>query len=148
MTTIVEYQCDLCRQKYDHAAQALACENRGIADPSAYPIGWVFEYHHNGFVGIFCIAKVVPSDRDIHSLRISHWAIRMPGFPKYSLNEDLCGGSSYNRTDQESVNQFIKHHYVTNEKTEIHEFKEMIEYLNGRGISPFYYTPQGIKITL
>ena len=148
MTTVIKYECDLCHQKYNSAEAALICEGRGVADSSAYPIGWVFEYHHNGYVGVFCIAEVTPSQMDIHGLDISLWAIRAPGFPKYSLDENLCGGTSYNKTDPESIAHFIKQHYITEEKTHTPEFKEMIDYLKSKDIAPFYYTPDGIKKTI
>jgi hypothetical protein len=150
MLTETTYRCELCNTKYNSPEEALKCESRGIPDPSKIPIGLMFEYHHNGFVGIFAMAELTPNGYSKHTLHGLHWAVRVPGYPKYSLGKDMCGGGmdTHISTDEESMKHFIKWHVITKEKVKSPEFGEMVRWLQGEGIIPRYYNEEGHLITI
>lgn len=145
MKTITKYQCEICQRTHESEDAALKCESRGLPDYSKIPIGWMFEYHHNGYVGIFCVGRTYPSN-DVHFLSDSLWAIRVYPYPRYTLDEEYCSGNSYISTDADNMKWIIKHRVITPDKVGSLEFAEMVKYLKQRRIIPFYYTPEGVKV--
>jgi hypothetical protein len=149
MITLIEYQCEICNRKYLDAQSALECEAKGLANTETYPIGLMYEHHHNGYVGMFCIAEVTPSEYNKHYVNISSWACRMPGFPPFSLGKEKCGGSlDYIGTSSEAFAQFISYHKVTKDKIGTKEYNLMVDYLRKAGITPQYYNESKELITL
>jgi hypothetical protein len=144
MKTITEYQCEICYSKYTSKEAAIRCEEKGVPDLSKLPIGLMFEYHHNGLVGIFCIARV-NSGAHGHYVSLSYWCFRVPGYPPHSIDEQMTSGDIVS-TEVESMNHFIKCHCITKEGEKMVEFAKMITYLKGRDIQPIYYTPEGEKV--
>lgn len=146
MKTLTTYQCEICNKIYDTSERAIACEAEGIFDSSKYPIGWMHEHNHNGYVGIFAIAYAEKSKiGSIHMGDVSYWCFRGKPYPPHSLDDELCG-NDYVRSDDEGVESFIKYKgTVTLAGTKRPEFKKMVDYLVKKGITPFYYDEAGIK---
>ena len=137
MIIIIEYQCTICRKKYSTEAQALECEARGVADPKRYPIGQMYEYHHNGYVGIFATAEVVPHFNS-HLVDRHSWACRVQGYPRYSFDH-VCG-SDLLATDEESWKNWLQYHILTLKRKGTPEYNEMVEFLKKeKKLKPFYY---------
>lgn len=149
MITTTFYQCEICNSKYNSPESALLCESKGFADVSKYPIGLMYEYNHNGFIGIFAIAKVEPSHFDKHTVNLLSWAFRVPGYPASTIGEELCGGSNdYRKCDDESFLKWLDYHHITKSKVGCVEFKKMVDYLKSINIVPVYYDENKNKITL
>lgn len=134
MTQIIEYQCDICRNKYKTEEQALNCENRGLFDFSKYPIGLIYKRNwENNQCGIFCIADNRFSDSK-HFGEDINWAYR--SWENYSddkidlKNFPKCGDS------------FISDYYIfqfKKEDLELEHTKWMINQLKLNDIQPSCY---------
>jgi hypothetical protein len=140
MKTLTFYQCEVCNSRYTEMKDAILCEVCGPADETKFPIGLMFEYYHNEFVGIFAVATC-EHHSDGHILQTSYWAVRRPGLPRYSLGNERCGGDLL-RTDPKSLKHWIKHHAISADKIDTSEFKEMVEFLKDEGIKPIYYAQE------
>jgi len=148
MKTETLYICEICGSRYADPSVAMECEAHGVPDESKIPIGMMHSYEHHGYVGIFAVAKISPSYSK-HSLNPSFWAFRGPGYPPYSLDEDLCGASDSVRTSGADFERYkksrmtVKNRFVGNA-----EFVKMIQYLQSKGITPQYYTEDGALIVV
>lgn len=148
MKTIIEYQCEICGEKYDDSYFALDCEKAGLPDTSKLPIGLMHECHHHGFVGIFAIARVDQNNYSKHCLSIGFWACRS-NVHGDSLGEETCGGQdSHVTTDEEGMKKYIKWHSLTDSKVGCPEYERMVKYLKSQNIVPLYYNEQGNLITI
>lgn len=148
MKVITQYQCEICKKRYDTEKQALACEARGVPDLNKYPIGLMYQYiMHGSFVGIFSIAKLEISDS--HTVSIASWAIRDSKVARYSLGDQLVGGSmEFMYTTPEALDSFIDFYKIEDKYVRSSEFKEMVEYLKKKKITPQYYNEKKELITL
>lgn len=148
MKVIIEYQCEICHKKYSYEQEAIDCEAKGEPVLNAYPIGLMYSYYHHGYVGIFSIAEVTKS-MNSHAVSLSSWAVRTNGYPRYTLDKDLCGGSNdYCYTDEQSINNWIKYHNIPDKDVNNDEFKEMVKYLKSKNITPKYYDSKYNLITV
>lgn len=153
MTTIIEYQCDICKQKYQTEQKALKCEEQGWFDESMYPAGLMWEHHHDGYVGIFAFPENVTRCTSMYSRghlgASAHgtWACRAPGYPGDSLGEERCGGNDYYRSDPENLERFREYHYI-DKHLNGPEFRRMVKFLKSQGITPSYYDKNGKLITV
>lgn len=134
MKTIIQYQCDICHSRYNSEDSAKACESNGYFNPEKFPAGLMFEYYHHDFVGIFSIPEPIKIDN--HFGRSGLWACRK--FCVDTLGEQKCGDGGYMRSDEESINQWIRCHMV-HEHLNSPEFERMVAYLRSQGITPSYY---------
>ena len=142
MKHIHQYQCEICKIKYDDEEAALDCEAQGLSDKSKIPIGLMYEYHHHDFVGIFAVAQVRDSFNS-HWLDTSAWASRTPKFPKGLFIDHFCTGIDFIFTDERGLKDFAKLHKVTKEKVDCREFKLMVQFLKENNIRPSYYDEEG-----
>lgn len=134
MKVIVEYQCEICKKKYEQKDNALECEGKGIADENNMDfIGLMYEHVHNGYVGIFAIGRISKSYNP-HQLEFSSWAFRCDPYPLRTIDDNFCGsGSDY-------VPKDISNFYgkITKSKVGNREFNLMVDYLKSKGIQPKY----------
>lgn len=134
MKKIVQYKCELCWDQFYLEKNAIACESQWKIDRSLYPIGLMYEYHHNWYVGILAIAELYEWDwwRDQHLLHTSARACR----PHWdTLWEEKCSWE-FVRND---IEKFKKHHFISDEYRYTHEFERMVYFLKENWIQPQYY---------
>lgn len=148
MKTIIEYQCEICKKRYQSKKSAEHCEASGLPDTTALPIGLMYEYNHNGYVGIFAVASVKLSELDPHSLEWSSWAVRTSRYSPYSLDDEKCGSNDFQKTDTDSMDKFKEYYRISKSKVGNNEFTKMACYLKEKGITPFYYNEKKEKITV
>lgn len=147
MKVIVEFQCEVCRKRYTSQEQAQACESKGKFDPSEYKIGTMFEYHRNGYVGIFAVAKTESFSDNPHLGVLSMWACRTNGYGGDSLGEEKRG-SDFIESGPGEIVRWAKYHHITLKGLETPEFDRMVSYLRGAGITPSYWNDRGAYITM
>lgn len=87
MKRIVEYQCEICRSRYDLEQLALNCEARGPGNVNPYPLGLIFMLGHEEIT--FAIARC--SVHRPHYTMTSMWATRDNGAGD-NFAEVRCGG--------------------------------------------------------
>lgn len=95
MTTIIQYQCDICGKRYPTEDAAAACESKGEFDVTPFKIGILWPHHHHGFVGIFSFGDPEKFANDPHIGETSYLAFRAPEFAGGSdstFETGLCGG--------------------------------------------------------
>ena len=153
MKQIIRYKCEICNSEYSSMEKALECENQGEFDVSKFPpIGTMFEYHHNGYVGIFCVGKIEANKHQSTHVGQSSWyAARVEGYPLgVGYDDCLCGGYGFERSDKVSVAKWIQRRFITPEKVNTPEYNRMVNYLIKNGIEPQYYTEEGelIKVSI
>lgn len=142
MKTIIQYQCEICKQQYDAEQQALKCESRGWFNSNEYPKGLMYEYIHHGYVGIFAIPKdVQPTTGGFnkgHLGETSFWACRVNGGD--TLGNQLCG-HDYLRSGE--ISDWKRFHYISKDKVGCEEYNRMVAFLKSQDIQPSYYDEQG-----
>ena len=141
MKTITEYQCEVCRNRYNTKEQAENCEKEGVFDTSNYPIGLMYSWHHNGYVGIFAVNECTEFLQNKHLGNISTWCYRTKGYPPFTLDENSCSYPYLLRNSDVSSSLSIPKEEVGNE-----EFTKMVKYLKDKGITPKYYEEGSIKL--
>lgn len=143
MKIITSYQCEICKREYDNIPDATECEAKGIPDEKSIPIGLMYPIFHNGFVGIFALAKLKISDG--HYLQKSSWASRTP---KYSVG--IYGGKlgSLSSSGGYITLEYFKERPITKELMETNEFKNMVSVLKINNITPSYYNEKGELIKI
>lgn len=139
----VQYKCDICKTIHTTEKSALDCEAQGVFDVSEYPIGTMFEYHHNGYIGVFAIATVDGGHLNGHLGQTRLWAARVTGYGD-SL-EHVCGGDLVRTGSFEKWRSF---HVLTDEKVNTPEYDRMVTHIRSQGITPTYYTKSGQLISL
>lgn len=152
MKVITKYQCEICNQTYNNEEFALKCEAKGLFDSSKYPAGLMYEYHHNGYFGIFAIPNdVQPSTTSIynsgHIGETSFWACRSSNFIGDSLGDELCG-HTYLKSQESEFEHWIKYHYISDEKVGCDEYNRMVAFLKSKSIQPSYYNKEGKLIII
>lgn len=150
MKTILEYQCEICRSRYHTVEVALACEAKGQFDLSKFVVGLMFEYHHNGYIGIFSIPPdtVKPYGRDGHMGTMSWWACRVSAQYGDSLGDEKCGGGGFYYSHPAGIENFKEWHKITEAYVGCTEFKRMVKWLKSQKIVPSYYNESGDLITI
>lgn len=118
MKTIVQYECEICRQKYNYKS-AQACEARGYA--KEYPIGCIYGNHEKGAFYENITFAVAINVIDGHANFGSSWACRDTGAGD-SLTE-TCGVNSLKLNISHSKLDF-----------EHPTFKRMVEHLKSINI--------------
>lgn len=137
MKKIVEYQCEICHKKYLQENSALDCEALGIAEINDKPIGLMYEYYHNNYIGIFAIGKL-RTGYSPHQLEFSSWGFRCEPYPYSTVGDNFCGtGSDYFPKDIKNFRGKISEQNVGNA-----EFNLMVEYLKSKNITPKYFNDQ------
>lgn len=151
MKKIVQFECEICKHKYESEKEAVDCEALGKFNGSKYPAGLMFEYHHHDFVGIFSFpAKPKANDyghKGGHIGESAWWACRTEKYKGDTLGKDLCG-HSYLYSDEKGFNEWKDLNIVTKEKVKCPEFKRMVAYLKSKNITPSYYNEKGELIKL
>ncbi len=137
------YHCELCGNKSHNKEEIEECEAQGVFKNTGFEPGTMYEYHHNGFVGIFAIPEGYPKHytANQHLGLLAFWACRDKGLPGDSLDH-LCGGDLLD-SDSEGFKAWIKHHYITPRYKKHSTFKRMVAFLKSRGITPRYYDKKG-----
>lgn len=137
MKIITQYQCEVCNKRHNTEQSAAACEARGTFDPSIYPKGLMYEYSHNGYVGIFTHAEVACYPNDPHLGYAYNWACRdrTTNHNGDSVGEEKCGGN-FMYTDVKAWSDRL---FITKEKVNGPEFNRMVSFLKSEGITPSYY---------
>lgn len=120
MKKIVQYECDICRQRYSEKEEAEKCEARAFADE--YPIGCMYGDHEKGSFYENITFAVATNDTDHHINLGASWACRDNGSGD-SLGESLCSGNSLNLNNFDANLDF-----------EHPTFKRMVEYLKSQNI--------------
>jgi hypothetical protein len=149
MRTIIEYQCEICKDRYNSAERALACEAQGRFDPSKYIVGCMFEYHHSGFVGIFAIPPdgAKPFTRNEHLGTIAMWACRNNMYGD-SLGAEECGGNDLLYSYDEYLENWTLKNRITKKYLGCPEFERMVSFLRSQNIAPCYFNETGELILL
>lgn len=136
MKTIITYQCEICKKQYDKKAAALKCEAQGNFNTDHYPIGLMFEYHHNGYVGIFAVAD--PKQQpDSHNAYSSWWACRSAENGCGDSLDHLCGGDFLYNKEEEGFKLWVDWRRIKDFKSA--EIIRMAKFLRSQGIKPVYY---------
>lgn len=150
MITILEYQCEICRQRYPTVEQALYCERTGRFDPTQFKVGIMWEYNHNGYVGVFALPKDGAQEYEQygHLGTIVSWACRAAGHIGDTLGDNRCGDGSLLRSDPASMKKFYAYHNLTKDHVGGPEFKRMVNWLKSQNIVPSYYNELGELITV
>lgn len=151
MKVITEYECEICNHRYGIEKNAIYCESKGVFDGTLFPIGLMFEYHDNGFVGIFSIAQITLSSSGYGKNHLgtgNYWACRIEqNAHGDSIGDERCGGD-YFQSNTEWVDNWIRYHKITPEKIDSPEFKRMVKFLKSQHITPRYYNEQKEIITV
>lgn len=95
MKTEIKYICEICGGKYANAQEAVDCELKGKANTKELPVGLIFPYAHNGFVGVFAVAKNEVSQYNKHFINETMWACRVTKGFGDSLDNQMCGNGGY-----------------------------------------------------
>ena len=140
MKVITEYQCEICRRTYPTKELAEECEKEGVFDISKYPIGLMYSWHHNGYVGIFAINECIKSSASNHLGNISTWCYRTKGYPPHTLGEHSCSYPHYLKNSEQTI--------LTIPKDEVgnKEFTNMVAYLKENSITPCYYEEETLNL--
>lgn len=156
MTTIIQYQCDICGKRYQSEDDARECESRGEFDVTPFKIGILFPYNHNGFVGIFAIANPSKYANDPHIGETGYLAFRKKEFAggtDSTFENGLCGHQFLSPAPEHGNDAF--HHFfgigekhwagrwMRPEHIGIPEFVRACRYLVEHGIQPRYVTESG-----
>jgi hypothetical protein len=139
MKTIIEYQCEICQRKYSSEDQALQCEARGVFTGENYPVGLMYNYEHNGFVGIFAVAPPTFERIRNHYATLVSWACRAPGYPGDSLGSEMCSGNNTIDNSPTSFRNWISYNHIPANRVNGPEFTRMVEFLKSYSITPRYY---------
>ena len=154
MTTITQYQCDICGKKHQTEDAARKCESKGEFDVTPFKPGILFPYHHNGFVGIFALANPTKYKWDAHIGQTNLLAFRSPeyaGGSDSTFENGLCGHHFLNSYDG---NTPFRHFFGIGEKhwdgrwmraehMETPEFIRACRYMVEHGIQPRYVSEDG-----
>lgn len=138
MKTIIEYQCEICQRKYGSVIQARLCEARGRFIGKNYPVGLMYNYEHNGYLGIFSISPATFEGKRDHYATLVSWACRAPGYPD-SLGDQRCSGSNTISDSQNDLERWIKYYHIPTHWVNGPEFTRMVEFLKSQKITPRYY---------
>lgn len=148
MKTIIEYQCEICRTKYKIQEDAMACEKQGVFSTDKFIQGLLFEYNHNGYVGIFAFPEAAkPYERDSHLGKSVNWACRNNRYGD-SLGDEKCGGNGFLKTDTDYFNRWVEYHKISKEHENGLEFNRMVNFLKSQNITPTYYNHKKELITV
>lgn len=148
MKIITEYQCEVCSKKYTSEKDAIQCESVGAFNSDKYTPGLMWEYHHHGYIGIFCLPdKVAPYHRDKHLGSSASWACRSPAYNGDSIGKEQCG-SNFFKSDNKSFLNWINYHHITKDKVGCDEYNRMVAFLKTQNIQPSYYNEFGELIKL
>lgn len=140
---ITIYHCELCSNQSENKREIEKCESQGLFDGSLFVPGTMFEYNHNGFVGIFAIPDKYPQplSPNTHLGNLPYWACRaLPGVGD-SLDHLCCGDLVY--SGEKGFKNWVKNHYISNKYLEHDTFKRMVKHLQSKGITPRYYDKKG-----
>lgn len=148
MKTITEYQCEICYSKYPTPQVALACEAKGIFDPSMYPPGLMYEYHHHDYIGIFAIVPWNPDEITKHWGKLVSWACRAPNYPGDTLGKDMCSSGNYLYSNKDGLDHWKEYYHITEGRLNGPEYKRMVEFLKSMEITPTYYDIKGVLHTV
>lgn len=95
MTTIIQYQCDICGKCHETEDSARQCESKGVFDVTPFRVGILWPNFHGGdFVGIFSMADPRKYAGDPHIGETSYLAFRTMKFAGGSdstFETGLCG---------------------------------------------------------
>jgi hypothetical protein len=138
MKTIIEYQCEICQRTYSSEKQAFQCEARGVFTGENYPVGLMYSYSHNGFVGIFAIAPSTFERMGDHFAKMVSWACRAPGCPD-SLGSEVCSAGNTIDNSPVAFRNWISVSYIPADRVDGPEFARMVQFLKSRGLIPRYY---------
>jgi len=125
MKVITEYQCAICKRRWDTEEDALSCEARGVQD--AVPVGCI---HGNNRPGAFydgIVFAVAACTVECHYRYLALWACRdAPIGVGDSLGKERCGsGGPARLTEHDAhVNRGMP------------AFRRMVEWLRSQGIEP------------
>lgn len=129
MKRIIEYQCEICYQRYDSSRDAIKCEDRGPG--REFPIGCIYGNHDDTSMYEQITFAVAQNRIEKHANYGSSWACRDTGAGD-SLGKDQCAGNSL---------YLNKHYAKVNPKTE--HFKRMVKYLMSQQIDITVWAPDG-----
>ena len=134
MKKIVEYQCEICKNRYKTEREALNCESKGVFDFTRYPIGLLSKVQwDDNHYGIFANAQT-ERYHNPHLASEKMWAYRSNeniSNSKIDLwNWEFCGSG------------FISDHKYNNftkEDLNLKETQWLIKQLKMNNITPSYY---------
>lgn len=134
MKTIVEYQCEICKHRYNTEQEASECEAKGLFDFNKFPVGLLSKVTWGeDQYGIFANAQTERYHNE-HFASEKNWAYRsweLFSDKKIDLwNWNFCGNGFIDMFD---YNQFKKEHL------ELRETKWLINQLKMNNIQPCYY---------
>lgn len=119
MRKIVEYECEICKSRYDSEKNARDCEDTGLAPE--YPVGCIYQqsFYKNM---IFAVAE---NYLDRHYNYFSSWACRDIEIGD-SLGKNMCGGNRSCKLNE--------HMAIQEEHRELPVFQRMVNFLKSEGI--------------
>lgn len=155
MTTIIQYQCDICGKRHTTEDAARKCESKGMFDVTPFRIGILWpNFHGENFVGIFSMADPRKYADDPHIGETSYLAFRtmkFAGSTDSTFETGLCGHdflAPYNG------NNAFRHFFGIGEKhwdgrwmrpefMQTPEFIRACRYMVERGFQPMIVTESG-----
>ncbi len=103
MKEIIEYQCEICKNKYKTKEEAIICEKQGLFDFNKYPIGLLCKINWENSYGIFVNAQNTRYFNE-HLATSKMWAYRSwENLPEEKIklwNWDFCGSGFRSRIKQ------------------------------------------------
>lgn len=139
MITETTYQCEICGAKYERAADAMKCEERGRMDPDLFPVGLMYSYkdrYNDGreFDMVFAMAE---RSQENHILTGNFWAARDNHNGDNYGSERCSGGGGF------IYKQTFVNNPITAEVEKSPAFRRMVDYLISEGIAPSFYNIDG-----
>lgn len=134
MKKIVQYQCEICKNRYKTEEEALNCELKGVFDFTKYPVGLLSKVQWNdNHYGIFVNAQTERYDNP-HLASEKMWAYRSNeniSDSKINLWEWGFCGSGF-------ISDY-KYNNFTKKDLDLRETKWLIKQLKMNNITPSYY---------
>jgi hypothetical protein len=142
MKVNIEYECEICHNKSYDKEYIEDCENKGAADISLIPIGFIYKWNWDDTkYGIFCVAQVIASRN--HFITPSMFACR-----SWMLDnlDNLCGNGDLIRSNKESIDKYFSRHEMSDDDLKLPEFTRMMEHIKTTDIKPCYFSKEQQKI--
>jgi hypothetical protein len=137
---ITKYACEICGEEYESSESAMACEEKGKADPESMPTWVIFQQDVDNPKAVynritFCIVAWRKFNK--HFLTDIMYACRDTGVGD-SVGEETCGGSHLVRQGK-----YFTPHMAVKNFTASH-FQRMVKYLRYNGKPVRYWDGEKI----